>query len=166
MAMASKTASRSLHAITRRTRPSCQCAPSTSSQQSSIRQISVSSRAEDAQSESSQDGRPPRWSYTPKAMIAPFQTSIKNSNKAWVCNTDPERLDAFYIKFLGRGGDKVLTEEIKWLAVTHKSFDQGRRGFNDRLAFFGTLRNRSTAKCPLTDTQGDESSIFRPTSLF
>jgi len=31
----------------------------------------------------------------------------------------------------------VLPEEIKWLAVTHKSFDQGRRGFNDRLAFFG-----------------------------
>jgi len=31
----------------------------------------------------------------------------------------------------------VLTEEVKWLAVTHKSFDQGRRGFNDRLAFFG-----------------------------
>ena len=31
----------------------------------------------------------------------------------------------------------MLEEEIKWLAVTHKSFDHGRRGFNDRLAFLG-----------------------------
>lgn len=38
---------------------------------------------------------------------------------------------------LGEGGDKILSEEVKWLAVTHKSFDQGRRGFNDRLAFIG-----------------------------
>jgi large subunit ribosomal protein L15 len=39
---------------------------------------------------------------------------------------------------LGNGGDQVLSDELKWLAVTHKSFDQGRRGFNDRLAFLGT----------------------------
>lgn len=38
---------------------------------------------------------------------------------------------------LGEDGDKMLSEEVKWLAVTHKSFDQGRRGFNDRLAFIG-----------------------------
>ena len=31
----------------------------------------------------------------------------------------------------------MLSEETKWLAVTHKSFDHGRRGFNDRLAFLG-----------------------------
>jgi large subunit ribosomal protein L15 len=31
----------------------------------------------------------------------------------------------------------VLDEEAKWLAVTHKSFDHGRRGFNDRLAYLG-----------------------------
>lgn len=55
----------------------------------------------------------------------------------WKCNNDPAKLDQFYEKFLGRGGDAILTEEIKWLAITHKSFDQGRRGFNDRLAFFG-----------------------------
>ncbi|KAK3066442.1 hypothetical protein LTS18_001719 [Coniosporium uncinatum] len=38
---------------------------------------------------------------------------------------------------LGNGGEKVLTDEVKWLAITHKSFDHGRRGFNDRLAFLG-----------------------------
>jgi large subunit ribosomal protein L15 len=52
-------------------------------------------------------------------------------------NADPKKLDQVYVKFLGQGGDKMLSEESKWLAVTHKSFDHGRRGFNDRLAFLG-----------------------------
>ena len=56
---------------------------------------------------------------------------------AWECNEDPKLLDAMYAKLLGRGGENALSEEVKWLAVTHKSFDQGRRGFNDRLAFLG-----------------------------
>ena len=82
----------------------------------------------------------PRWSYTPEQMKAPFHPRTKDPRKAWKTNEDPNALDAMYNKFLGRGGDKLLTEEIKWLAVTHKSFDQGRRGFNDRLAFFGKNR--------------------------
>jgi len=52
-------------------------------------------------------------------------------------NSDPAVLDSFYVKMLGPGGDQVLPEDIKWLAVTNKTFDQGRRGFNERLAFFG-----------------------------
>jgi hypothetical protein len=52
-------------------------------------------------------------------------------------NEDPKRLDDAYIKMLGAGGDKMLGDEVKWLAVTHKSFDHGRRGFNDRLAYMG-----------------------------
>ena len=70
-------------------------------------------------------------------MKAPFPARAKDPAMAWECNSDMAVLDRFYIKFLGLGGDTVLSEEIKWLAVTHKSFDQGRRGFNDRLAFFG-----------------------------
>lgn len=42
-----------------------------------------------------------------------------------------------YNRLLGREGDKMLPEEVKWLAVTHKSFDYGRRGFNTKLAYFG-----------------------------
>jgi large subunit ribosomal protein L15 len=42
-----------------------------------------------------------------------------------------------YIKLLGEGGNQWLSEETKWLAVTHKSFDQGKRGFNDRLSYLG-----------------------------
>lgn len=71
-------------------------------------------------------------------MIAPFQHRVKDPSKAWTVNEDPAKLDRMYNVYLGRNGDKMLTEEVKWLAVTHKSYDQGRRGFNDRLAFFGT----------------------------
>lgn len=57
----------------------------------------------------------------------------------WKVNSDPEVLNQMYNKFLGPGGEYMLTEEVKWLAVTHKSFDQGRRGYNDRLAFLGEM---------------------------
>ncbi|KAL8796589.1 MAG: hypothetical protein Q9182_007334 [Xanthomendoza sp. 2 TL-2023] len=52
-------------------------------------------------------------------------------------NQDPEKLDKAYIRVLGKNGDQMLTDEVKWLAVTHKSFDHGRRGFNDRLSYLG-----------------------------
>lgn len=133
--MASKLTRRSLQAITRRARASCQY-NSTSSRTSSIRHFSASSCRPDTQYEIERAARP-RWSYTPQKMTAPYPIQIKDPDKAWECNNDPAKLDRFYIKFLGRGGDSVLTEEAKWLAITHKSFDQGRRGFNDRLAFFG-----------------------------
>jgi len=70
-------------------------------------------------------------------MMAPFSVRIKDPSKAWTVNKDPQRLDQMYIRFLGQGGHNILNDELKWLAITHKSFDQGRRGFNDRLAFFG-----------------------------
>lgn len=41
----------------------------------------------------------------------------------------------------------MLSDEVKWLAVTHKSFDQGRRGFNDRLAFLGMPEIIVTSSC-------------------
>jgi large subunit ribosomal protein L15 len=31
----------------------------------------------------------------------------------------------------------MLSDETKWLAITHKSFDQGKRGFNERLSLLG-----------------------------
>lgn len=63
---------------------------------------------------------------------------VKNpARKIWHVNEDPEKVDAVYNRFLGKNGDKMLPDEIKWLAVTHKSFDQGRRGFNTRLAYYG-----------------------------
>lgn len=134
--MASKSTVRSLQSLTRQARPICECASSKYPRTASIRQFSASTSRRDVQYET-ENGERPRWSYTPEKMKAPYPWRIKDPEKKWECNNDPARLDQFYIKLLGRGGEKVLTEEIKWLAITHKSFDQGRRGFNDRLAFFG-----------------------------
>ncbi|KAK0117844.1 hypothetical protein ONS95_012166 [Cadophora gregata] len=131
--MASNSTKRSLQSFIRQSRPICECAkPRTSS----IRQFSISRSKRNADYEVEGEQRP-RWSYTPEKMKAPYRWRIESTPKKWECNSDPVRLDRFYINLLGRGGDKVLTEEVKWLAITHKSFDQGRRGFNDRLAFFG-----------------------------
>lgn len=82
----------------------------------------------------------PRWKATPPQMKAPFRSKpppFKPNDFA--VNEDPALLDQVYVEVLGKNGDKVLTEEVKWLAVTHKSFDHGRRGYNDRLAFLGTM---------------------------
>ena len=79
----------------------------------------------------------PRWQSTPPNMTAPVRSRPKPLNNDFRVNEDPRRLDQAYTQMLGSGGDKMLTEEVKWLAVTHKSFDHGRRGFNDRLAFLG-----------------------------
>ncbi|KAG7410673.1 ribonuclease-III-like-domain-containing protein [Fusarium sp. MPI-SDFR-AT-0072] len=89
----------------------------------------------------SSSGVVPRWSQTPAAMKAPLQLDwAKNpQNKVWTVNNDPKKLDEVYERLLGPGGSKLLPEELKWLAVTHKSFDQGRRGFNDRLALLGRM---------------------------
>ncbi|RKF58206.1 hypothetical protein GcM3_183012 [Golovinomyces cichoracearum] len=79
----------------------------------------------------------PRWSYTPQRLKMPVRVRLNDARKPWESNSDPKRLDLFYTKLFGPGGDKLLSEEIKWLAITHKSFEQGARGFNDRLAFLG-----------------------------
>ncbi|PSN74065.1 hypothetical protein BS50DRAFT_627432 [Corynespora cassiicola Philippines] len=79
----------------------------------------------------------PRWQQTPARMIAPVRTRPLPKGPVFKVNEDPRRLDDAYVRMLGTDGDKVLSDEVKWLAVTHKSFDHGRRGFNDRLAFLG-----------------------------
>jgi large subunit ribosomal protein L15 len=70
-------------------------------------------------------------------MTMPFRVRPKMKNAEWSCNNDPRKLDAMYIRLLGEGGNKMLSEEVKWLAITHKSFDQGKRGYNARLSYFG-----------------------------
>jgi len=79
----------------------------------------------------------PRWQQTPKAMAMPVRTRMRATDQRFEVNDKPEVLDQAYTRMLGKGGDAMLPEEVKWLAVTHKSFDHGRRGSNDRLAFLG-----------------------------
>ena len=80
----------------------------------------------------------PKWRATPSRMVAPVRVRPEPYHPdEFKINTSSQILDEVYINLLGNGGEEVLTEEVKWLAVTHKSFDHGRRGYNDRLAFLG-----------------------------
>jgi hypothetical protein len=72
-------------------------------------------------------------------MMAPFRIRPVAKGGVHKVNEDPKRLDDAYVRMLGPGGDKMLGDEVKWLAVTHKSFQHGKQGFNDRLAYLGTL---------------------------
>ncbi|KAK0510534.1 hypothetical protein JMJ35_006966 [Cladonia borealis] len=110
----------------------------------------------------------PRWKSTPARYKAPVRSKPPVLNNDFVVNEDPARLDRAYVRLLGRGGETMLTEEVKWLAVTHKSFDHGKRGYNDRLAFLGKrivdlqtslalLQNPSTRQIPpMQDQYGRE----------
>ena len=71
-------------------------------------------------------------------MRAPHRVrpNTDNDTSEFRVNEDPGRLDQALVRMLGPAGEK-LPAEMKWLSVTHKSFDHGRRGFNDRLAFLG-----------------------------
>jgi len=82
----------------------------------------------------------PRWQQTPPRMVAPFRIRPQPRGPVFTVNEDPRKLDDVFVRMLGPGGDKMLSDEVKWLAVTHKSFDHGRRGFNDRLAFLGAFQ--------------------------
>ena len=81
----------------------------------------------------------PRWQETPPRLKAPFRSKPPVKDNDYPVNEDPMKLDQVYGRVLGEGGDQMLTEEVKWLAVTHKSFDHGRRGYNDRLSFLGMV---------------------------
>lgn len=155
--MASKGSIRSLQALGRVQSRCCRCSESTGHSSRILRQFSTTPlRSEEETSER------PRWSYTPPQMKAPFHPRKKNPLKAWSYNEDPEAVDDMYIGLLGRGGDKVLTDEVKWLAITHKSYDQGRRGFNDRLAFFGL----SFLFCSLTNVANRPRETHSPSPNF
>lgn len=74
-------------------------------------------------------------------MIGPgFSLNIVKDprRQVWVVNADPKKLDAMYNRLLGPNGDRMLPDEIKWLAVTHRSFDYGRRGHNTKLGYYGS----------------------------
>jgi hypothetical protein len=96
------------------------------------------------QQEMEVDAPAPRWAHTPPAMKGSLTVrKLTNKGGRHDVNKDPRRLDSFYTRLLGPDGPKLLSDETRWLAVTHKSFDHGRRGFNDRLAFIGMFRARA-----------------------
>lgn len=123
-----------------RRRPTCECINTSQHlPRKALRSIRHVSTATPQFSEMEVEGESrPRWAHTPPAMKAPLRAQPgPGYHQDTKINEDPQKLDAMYIRFLGKDGHKLLSEETKWLAVTHKSFDHGRRGFNDRLAFIG-----------------------------
>lgn len=88
----------------------------------------------------------------------------EHSRTVWSNNEDPAKLDAMYNRLLGSKGDRMLPDEIKWLAVTHKSFDQGRRGFNTRLAYFGVFQTRRSSRHPFGHLSADARNPAAHTS--
>jgi large subunit ribosomal protein L15 len=85
-------------------------------------------------------------------MTAPVRSKPPVFDNEFTVNESQQVLDEAYERVLGEGGNKLLTEEVKWLAVTHKSFDHGRRGYNDRLAFLGTLAAPMFQRRAVVDT--------------
>ncbi|KAM0723705.1 hypothetical protein Q7P37_000693 [Cladosporium fusiforme] len=85
----------------------------------------------------------PRWKQTPPQMQMPFRLRPQPNQPVWKVNDKVELVDDAFDKFVGHAGGKgmrgrdVLPEEIKWQSLTHKSFDHGRRPFNDKLAYLG-----------------------------
>lgn len=124
-------------------RPRCRCSRSKrlpQPQQQRWQTTSTSQQDDKASSFAPQttSRETPRWAQTPPAMKAPVRARPKKPDwKPFPVNSDPRKLDLVYESFLGRTGPKMLGDETKWLAVTHKSFDHGRRGFNDRLSLLG-----------------------------
>ncbi|KAG8628593.1 hypothetical protein KVT40_004466 [Elsinoe batatas] len=62
---------------------------------------------------------------------------LRPTSAPFAVNDSPALLDETYTALLGPNGHLLLPSELKWLAVTHKSFDHGWQGNNDRLAFLG-----------------------------
>lgn len=62
---------------------------------------------------------------------------------------------------------------FKWLALTHKSFDHGRRGFNDRLAYLGkrivdlqtSLALLNMPPAPSSLSSGERGDIYEHPAL-
>lgn len=83
----------------------------------------------------------------PRAPVAP------RARKHFQVNDDPAVLNRMYLKLFGK--EMGLSEEVKWQAVTHKSFDHGRQPFNSKLRFFGrTLPEVCGTGCALLRYSG------------
>lgn len=115
------TSSPTLQCLQRRTRPSALLPPPR-------RHIQTA-----AEGEETAGYLPPRKiTHARPQRRAPFPT---RNPRPFAVNDDPARLNEVYTTLLGR--DMGLTDEVKWQAVTHKSFDHGRQPFNEKLAIYG-----------------------------
>jgi hypothetical protein len=116
------------------------------------RQIIPSSQrclhSEQQQIEPSSEQQPEERTYERKPTRLPYATKRFHNarpqprapypvraRKYFAVNDDPKVLNEMYLKLFGK--DMRLPEEVKWQAVTHKSFDHGRQPYNAKLKFLG-----------------------------
>lgn len=104
-------------------------------------------------------------------MQMPFRLRPMPNQPVWKVNDSVELVDSAYDRFIGQAagrgtkGKDVLPEEIKWQALTHKSFDQGRRPYNDKLAYLGkrildVQTSLLLAQQPLTPENQTNQNIY------
>lgn len=113
-------------------------------------------------------------------MKMPYRLRPLPKQPVWKVNDRQDLLDEMYDKLFGRIGEMakgqpgvtstrgrdLLPEEIKWLAVTHKSFDHGRQGFNDRLAFLGKRIVDLETSIALIQAPAPQSPIINERNVF
>ncbi|EPS39958.1 hypothetical protein H072_6279 [Dactylellina haptotyla CBS 200.50] len=75
--------------------------------------------------------------YRLNKITRPYVPVSTHQRVPFAVNESLEVLDEMYRKLLGEGGDKALTDEVKWQCVTHKSFDHGLQPYNTKLTFYG-----------------------------
>ena len=97
------------------------------------------------------DQKPQRLEYQPVKRyqnvrpqpLAPFSVRVR---QPYIVNDSPKKLDAMYRELFGT--DKFnLPDDLKWQAVTHKSFDHGRQPYNEKLMFMGTSHREIGVPC-------------------
>ncbi|ELQ33159.1 RNase III domain-containing protein [Pyricularia oryzae Y34] len=133
--------------------------------QSLARQVTTAAEVADEQPVNS---NLPRWAKTPERMksTVPLGEMRNPSNRQFYqVNESQARLDQFYNSFLGRDGEMMLGDEAKWLSVTHKSYDQGRRGFNSRLALHVQRAEPSTEDVVETRQPFEHPALARVNNL-
>ncbi|KAJ6261544.1 hypothetical protein Dda_4214 [Drechslerella dactyloides] len=75
--------------------------------------------------------------YRMNKITRPFVPVATHMRIPFKVNESAEVLNEMYNKLLGPGGDEVLSEQVKWQCVTHKSFDHGLQPYNSKLIFYG-----------------------------
>ncbi|KAG8529733.1 uncharacterized protein KY384_005214 [Bacidia gigantensis] len=90
-------------------------------------------------------------------MTAPYRSKPPVNDNDYEVNQDPTRLNRVYNNILGGNGDRTITEEVKWLAVTHK-----RRRIVELQASLSLLHGRSATSVKLPDDGYDREPFQHP----
>lgn len=83
------------------------------------------------------DSEPRNAGYRRNIIERPKAVAHTRERQPYAVNDSTDALDAMYVRLLGSDGHKLLSEDVKWQCVTHKSFDHAMQPYNEKLAFYG-----------------------------